>query len=67
MGEIIARYTRVLQEISDGEHRRMACGDMRIATLLTARGFVTLVDPKHREFTTAYRITAVGTNELEDT
>ncbi len=67
MGELIARYTRVLQEISDEERRRMSCGDMRIATLLTARGFVALVDPKHREFTTSYRITALGTNELEDT
>ena len=67
MGELIARYVCVLREISDGEHRRMACGDMRIATLLTTRGFIILVNPKYREFTTSYRITAVGTNELEDT
>ena len=45
----------------------MACGDMRIATLLTDRGLVILVDPKHREFTRSYRLTAAGTNTLEDT
>lgn len=67
MSELITRYARVLREILDGEHRRMACGDMRIATLLTTRGFIVLVNPKHREFTTSYRLTAAGTNELEDT
>jgi len=67
VGELIARYVRVLKEIADGEHLRMACGDMRIATLLTDRGLVILVDPKHREFTRSYRLTAAGTNTLEDT
>jgi len=54
------RVQHVLHLISVNKKLRLPCGDVRVATTLTSRGLVALVDPRNREFSTSYQLTPQG-------
>jgi len=58
------RGRNVLKDVSEAVHRRMPCGDSRIAERLRALGAIRLVDPKRRDMTNAWALTALGKSKL---
>lgn len=54
------RVRDLIRTIVNGYHRRMPCGDVRLATTLTNRGLIVLGKPSHREYTTSYLLTPEG-------
>ena len=54
------RELKLLHNIYDGENFRMPCGDMRVAIILTRRGFLTQTNLQRNSHTTDYEITASG-------
>jgi hypothetical protein len=59
-----SRSRKVLSEIVAGDHLRMSCGDVRIATTLKDRGLISITNPGKREFTSSYRPTQRGLDAL---
>lgn len=61
----MGRARNVLKDIAEKAHRRMPCGDSRLAERMRAFGLLRLKNPKEREITTSWVLTDLGQQKYE--
>ena len=65
LDELLKQITskRILEEIGNGQHRLMSCGEQRYAALLVWFKILERVSENHR-FTSNYKLTPFGTEKI---